>query len=43
MALVVFTASTLRFRRDLAPAGGGDDDATETPDAAPVAAAESGA
>jgi len=39
MALVVFTASTLRFRRDLAPAGGGDDDAAGTPDAAPVAAA----
>jgi ABC-2 type transport system permease protein len=39
MAVVVFTASTLRFRRDLAPAGRGDDDATQTPDAAPVAAA----
>jgi hypothetical protein len=25
MAAFVFTASTLRFRRDLAPAGGGDD------------------
>jgi len=44
MALVVFTASTLRFRRDLAPAGRENgDDAAGTQDAAPVANAESGA
>lgn len=44
MAALVFTASTLRFRRDLAPAGRENgDDAAGTPDAAPVAAAESGA
>ena len=40
MAALVFTASTLRFRRDLAPAGGGDDDAAEqTAPTAPTAAA----
>lgn len=46
MALVVFTASTLRFRRDLAPAGRDDDgDAPEAQSAAPVAtaSAETGA
>ncbi|MCX6363964.1 MAG: ABC transporter permease, partial [Actinobacteria bacterium] len=30
MAIAVFTASTLRFRRDLAPAGRGDSDTPET-------------
>ncbi len=45
MAALVFTASTLRFRRDLAPAGGGDDEAAGTADAAPTttASAEGGA
>jgi ABC-2 type transport system permease protein len=47
MAAFVFTASTLRFRRDLAPAEGGDDDgdAPEAQGAAPSAtpAAETGA
>jgi ABC-2 type transport system permease protein len=41
MAVVVFTASTLRFRRDLAPAGRRDEESTGTdePGAAPGAAA----
>jgi ABC-2 type transport system permease protein len=39
MAIVVFTASTLRFRRDLAPAGGRGDDAAEPPASAPATAA----
>jgi ABC-2 type transport system permease protein len=46
MATFVFTASTLRFRRDLAPAGrGDDDDAPEAQGVTPVAttAAETGA
>jgi len=45
MAALVFTASTLRFRRDLAPAGRGDDDAPETLGAKPDATspAEAGA
>ena len=43
MAVVVFTASTLRFRRDLAPAGRRDDEgAAETGELA-AAAAETGA
>jgi ABC-2 type transport system permease protein len=40
MAAVVFTASTLRFRRDLAPAGRGDDDVASTPDDASLVPAE---
>jgi len=46
MAALVFTASTLRFRRDLAPAGRENgDDAAGTQDAEPIAtpAAETGA
>ncbi len=43
MAALVFTASTLRFRRDLAPAGGGHDDEAGTPEAASVTPAETGA
>lgn len=43
MAALVFTASTLRFRRDLAPASGVDDDVAGTPDAAPTAPVETGA
>jgi ABC-2 type transport system permease protein len=38
MAVVVFSAATLRFRRDLAPGGGKSDDAAEGADAAPTAA-----
>ena len=45
MAIAVFTASTLRFRRDLAPSGRGDDDAPEAPEAelTTTASAETGA
>jgi ABC-2 type transport system permease protein len=40
MAAVVFTASTLRFRRDLAPAGRGDDGTAAAPDDASLVPAE---
>jgi ABC-2 type transport system permease protein len=44
MAVVVFTASTLRFRRDLAPAGGPEGtDSGDGPDAASGASDESAA
>ena len=39
MAVVVFTASTLRFRRDLAPAGGREDEAPEPEPAGAVTGA----
>ncbi len=42
MAALVFTASTLRFRRDLAPAGGGDDYAAQAQDAASAATTAAG-
>ena len=43
MAVVVFTASTLRFRRDLAPAGRDDDAQAQGAEPVATTAAETGA